>query len=80
MKCFLLLALTAGLLSPVAAKAESYKLLVKVGEERSVTTSVLTMASKEACEEGKKKVLDKGNWDGSFGLKSGVAAICIKSE
>ena len=51
MNRFLLLALNAGLLSHIAAKAESYKLLVKVGEERSVTTSVLTMATKEACEE-----------------------------
>ena len=79
MKRFLLLALTAGLLSPIAANAESYKLLVKVREMRSVSTSVLTMASKEACEEGKKKVLDVDNWEGSFSV-NGLAAICIKSE
>ena len=81
MKRFLLLALTAGLLSPLATRAESYKLLVKVREVRSVSTSVLTMASKEACEEGKKKILDTDNWDGSFGVTTNrVAAICIKSE
>ena len=79
MKRFLLLAQIAGLLSPIAAKAESYKLLVKVREMRSVSTSVLTMASKEACEEGKKKVLDVDNWEGSFSV-NGLAAICIKSE
>ena len=79
MKPFLLLSLTAGLLSPIAANAESYKLLVKVREMRSVSTSVLTMASKEACEEGKKKVLDVDNWEGSFSV-NGLAAICIKSE
>ena len=79
MKNFLLLALTAGFFSPIAAKAESYKLLVKVSESRSVSTSVLTMGSKEACEEGKKKVVDKDNWEGSFGV-NGLAAICIKSE
>tara|TARA_Y100001968_G_scaffold115167_1_gene104547 strand:- start:73 stop:315 length:243 start_codon:yes stop_codon:yes gene_type:complete len=80
MKRFLFVTLFASLLIPTVAKAESYKLLVKVREVRSVSTSVLTMASKEACEEGKKKVLDEDNWDGSFGVNSGVAAICIKSK
>jgi hypothetical protein len=79
MKRFLLLALTAGLLSPIAAKAESYKLLVKVREVRSVSTPVLTMASKQACEEAKKKVVDVDNWEGSFSV-NGLAAICIKSK
>ena len=79
MKRFLLLALTAGLLSPVAAKAESYKLLVKVSEYGKISTSVLTMASKEACEEAKKKVVDVDNWEGSFSV-NGLAAICIKSK
>ena len=79
MKRFLLLALTAGLLSPIAANAESYKLLFKVGEGTGVSTSVLTMASKEACEEGKKKVVDVDNWEGES-MITGVAAICIKSE
>ena len=79
MKRFLLLDLTAGLLSPIAAKAESYKLLVKVREVRSVSTSVLTMASKQACEEAKKKVVDVDNWEGSFSV-NGLAAICIKSK
>tara|TARA_Y100000589_G_C26794525_1_gene483145 strand:- start:12 stop:155 length:144 start_codon:yes stop_codon:yes gene_type:complete len=47
MKRFFLLALSAGILSPIGAKAESYKLLVKVCEMRAVSTSVLTMASEE---------------------------------
>ena len=79
MNRFLLLALTAGLLSPIAVNAESYKLLVRVRELRSVSTSVLTMASKEACEEGKKKVVDVDNWEGKS-IITEVAAICIKSE
>ena len=79
MKRFLLIALTTGLLSPIAAKAENYKLLVKVREVRSVSTSVLTMASKQACEEAKKKVVDVDNWEGSFSV-NGLAAICIKSK
>ena len=79
MNRFFLLALTAGLLSPIAAKAESYKLLVKLSEGTGVSTSVLTMASKEACEEGKKKVMDVDNWEGESVI-TGVAAICIKSE
>ena len=79
MKRLLLLALTAGIFSTIAAKAGNYKLLVKVREVRSVSTSVLTMASKEACEEAKKKVVDVDNWEGSFSV-NGLAAICIKSE
>ena len=79
MKYFLLLALTTEILSPIAAKAGNYKLLVKVREVRSVSTSVLTMASKEACEEAKKKVVDFDNWEGSFSVNE-LAAICIKSE
>ena len=75
MNRFLLFALTAGLLSPIAAKADSYKLLVKVPEMIAVSTSVLTMAS----EEGKKKVVDVDNWEGES-IITGVAAICIKSE
>ena len=79
MKRLLLLALSAGIFSPIAAKAGNYKLLVKVREVRSVSTSVLTMASKKACQEAKAKVVDVDNWDGSFSA-NGLAAICIKSE
>ena len=80
MNRFLFLALTAGLFSPIAANAGNYKLLVKVREVRSVSTSVLTMASKEACEEGKKSVLQKSQWEGNKVPNFGVAAICIKSK
>ena len=80
MKRFLLLALTAGLISPVAAKAENYKLLVKVSEYGKISTSVLTMATKEACEEGKKSVLQKSQWEGNKVPNFGVAAICIQSK
>ena len=58
--------LTAGLLSPIAAKAESYKLLVKVREPDGVSTSVLTMANKKVCQEGNEKVTNIFNWDGIF--------------
>ena len=78
---FVLLALTAGLLSPLAAKSESYKLLVKVHHLDSVSTSVLKMVNKEVCVDGKKKVLLKSQWDGDDFLNgSSIAAICIKSE
>ena len=81
MKLFLLISLTSGFFSPIGAKAENFKLLVKVRELDSISTSVLTMASKEACEEGKKKVLQKSHWDGDdFWNRSSLAAICIKSE
>ena len=81
MKRFLLIALTVGLLSPSTTKAESYKLLFKVREFSSLSTSVLTMASKKSCEEGKKKVLNEDNWDGDdFTDRFSMNAICIKSE
>ena len=67
MKRIFLLALTDGLLSPIGAKAENYKLLVKVREMRTVSTSVLTMAS----EERKKKVVDVDNWEGDNNYRCG---------
>ena len=75
MDSFLLLALTAGLLSPIAAKAESYKLVYQSYN----STSVLTMANKELCEEGKKRILQKSEWDGKLNIARN-AAICIKSK
>ena len=80
MNRYLSLALTAGLLSPIAANAESYKLLVKVNEYGKISTSVLTMANEEACEEGKKRVLQKSHWEGNLAGNFEVAAICIKSK
>jgi hypothetical protein len=80
MKRFLLLALTAGLLSPIAANAESYKLLFRVHEgSTGVSTSVMKMASKELCEEGKKRVLKKSEWEGNHKYLN-ASAICLKSE
>ena len=76
----LLLPLIAALALPTAAQAESYKLLVKVRQIASISTSVMTMASKELCEEGKKKVLQMSQWEGKLSGNSDVAAICIKSE
>ena len=79
MRRFLFVTLFASLLIPTVAKAENYKLLVKVAERSAVSTSVLTMASKEACEEGKKKVVDIEYWEGESQLMY-PAAICIKSK
>ncbi len=58
MNRFLLLALTAGLLSPIAAKAETWYLLVK---GKSAPISVPT-ESREECEESGKKAIDKNAW------------------
>ena len=80
MKSLLLLSLSAALLSPITAKAASYKLLVKVNQHGKISTSVLTMASETACKEGKKKVLQNSEWEGNRIANFGVAAICIKSE
>ena len=80
MRRLLLLGLTAALLSSIAAKAGNYKLLVKVNQHGNISTSVLTMASETACEEGKRKVLQNSEWDGNKISDFSVAAICIKSE
>tara|TARA_Y100001968_G_scaffold245804_1_gene229974 strand:- start:146 stop:343 length:198 start_codon:yes stop_codon:yes gene_type:complete len=65
----------------MAAKSESYKLLVKVHELDSVSTSVLTITCKKACEKGKRRVLQKSQWDGDdFWNSSSISAICTKSE
>jgi len=76
----LLLPLLAALALPNAVNAESYKLLVKVDEYGTISTSVLTMPSKEACEAGKKRVLQKSQWEGWTDPSFSVAGICIKSE
>ena len=76
----LLLPLLAALALPTAVSAESYKLLVKVNEYGQISTSVLTMASKEGCEAGKKRVLQKYQWEGNLKPNFGVAAICIKNK
>ena len=80
MKSLSLLALSAALLSPIMAKAASYKLLVKVFQHGRVSTSVLTMANEKSCKEGKKKVLQNSEWKGNRKADFGVAAICIKNE
>ena len=81
MNLYLQLAITAVVLTPLAAKAENYKLLVKIREFDSVSTSVLTVASEELCEKGKRRVLQKSQWDGDdFWNRSSIAAICIRSQ
>ena len=65
MKRFLVIALTGVLLSPITARSESFKLLVKVNQHGKISTSVLTMASEKACKEGKKKVLQNSEWRGT---------------
>ena len=60
--------MVSGLLTPFAAKSVNYKLLVKVHDLDSVSTSVLTMVTKEACVEEKRRELQKSEWDGdNFG-------------
>ena len=55
MKRFLLLALTAGLLSPIAAKAESYWLIIT----GSSSFEKVQMGSMEQCEDEMTKLSER---------------------
>ena len=64
MKSFLLLALTAGLLSPIAAKAETYWLILFSGMGQA--SEKIQMASMEQCQkEGKLFEENRPNYIGT---------------
>jgi hypothetical protein len=64
MNRFLLLALTAGLLSPIAVKAESYWLILFSGMGKA--SEKVQMASMEQCQkEGKLFVDESPNYIGT---------------
>ena len=64
MKSFLLLALTAGLLSPIAAKAETYWLILFSGMGQA--SEKIQMASMEQCQkEGNLFVDESPNYIGT---------------
>ena len=86
MKRFLLLALTAGLLSPIAAKAESYWLVLGASHQQySVTLEKIQMESMEQClEQGElfrktKRTRDKAS-QGIQGGQSDAYFICLKGK
>ncbi len=79
MNRFLLLALTAGLLSPIAAKAETYWLLLWRVRPDSFQWQIPT-SSKEECNAALKKVLDKENWSGLKTEKKFTGGICVKGK
>ena len=55
MKRFLLIALTAGLLSPIAAKAETYWLVLRAGIFNGSSLEKIEMKDMNHCEsEGKR--------------------------
>ena len=92
MKRLLLLAITAGLLSPIAAKAESWYLLAagKGGDsnKEALTSWTVPMATEEICEAaGQKLINDKGWLEKRFVLKAGnrdkdpaLHYTCIRSQ
>tara|TARA_X000001036_G_scaffold356670_1_gene338770 strand:+ start:543 stop:794 length:252 start_codon:yes stop_codon:yes gene_type:complete len=83
MKSFLLLALTAGLLSPSAANAETYWLLIKHGEGskgRSYSWRIPTNSEAE-CNKEKTKAVKRENWEAwQYDPMSVLSAICIKGK
>ena len=79
MKRLLLLALTAGLLSPIAASAETYWLVFR--GEHSIdgpTAWQVPTSSKEECEAALERVLNKKNWSGFKPNAKG--GICLKGK
>ena len=61
MKRFLLLALTAGLLSPIAAKAESYWLVYGVFVNGSSMGQIETESMEDCIEQGERSQKGKKN-------------------
>ena len=79
MKRFLLLALTAGLLSPIATNAETYWLILR-GEtthQRQNSWQVPT-SSKQECETALERALEDENWSGIEPYYKG--GICLKGK
>ena len=79
MKRFLLLALTAGLLSPVAAKAETWWLVIRYTGKYQTT---IPTSSKAECNAALKKVLDRENWSGFMKDPDHkyISTICVKGK
>ena len=82
MKRFLLLALTAGLLSPIAAKAESVWLVYAGGfptlKRRTIVLDKIQVQNEDQCHrEGKKMIAD-----GDFrkGLFEFLTYTCVKGK
>jgi hypothetical protein len=82
MKRFLLLALTAGLLSPIAANAETYWLLIRKGNSNTSNNWSIPIGSKKNCEEEKIKAIDNKNWvvQKKTMAPTRIDAICIKGK
>ena len=80
MNRFLLLALTAGLLSPIAANAETYWLIFRGERTNSGPNSwQVPTSSKQECETALERALNKKNWSGGFESTS-TGGICLKGK
>ena len=79
MKRFLLLALTAGLLSPITANAETYWLIFRGQRSQYGQNSwQVPTSSKQECETALEQALDKNNWSGAS--PQYTAGICLKGK
>ena len=64
MNRFLLLALTAGLLSPIASNAESIWLLLKVNKSNGgIALEKIQMKNMDQCENEMKKLAERWDYD-----------------
>ena len=89
MKRFLLIALTAGLLSPIASKAETYWLLA--GGRRGVPNTAalvgwtVPMSSLQECEAAGQKLIKDTGWRdkdviGFSGKITSLHYTCVKGK
>ena len=76
MKRFLLLALTAGLLSPIAANAESYWLIVLFNEE---TSQKIEMESLEQCQQQGEAWKNSGIYKKAI-ISRSLKYVCLKGK
>ena len=80
MKRFLLLALTAGLISPIAANAETYWLIFRGERTNSGPNSwQVPTSSKQECETALDRALDRNNWSGKTPPMARTG-ICLKGK
>tara|TARA_Y100001968_G_C19303262_1_gene690233 strand:- start:71 stop:310 length:240 start_codon:yes stop_codon:yes gene_type:complete len=77
MNRFLLLVLTAGLLSPIASQAETYWLLLKGTNAGGSFSWEVPIGSKSDCELELDRSMSKSNWEKGPNLLGG---ICVKGK
>ena len=83
MQSFLLLALTAGIFSPIAAISETWRLVIKAAEGskgRSYSWKIPTTSEAE-CNAANAKVVARENWKNWTKIsQQSISGICLKGK